>query len=206
MEQIKALQRIIGSNPDGVIGPRTLATFGRHYGFTPEQTAHFFGQAHHETGGFRLWVENLNYSAELLVRVWPRHFTPEIAAQYARQPERIGNRAYANRMGNGNEASGDGWRFRGRGAFQLTGRDNYIAYTRSSANAALTTPDRVATDWAFDSAVWFFRSRRIHERATVVNDAAILSVTRLINGGTHGLADRLRRTFEFYRMMQPQQR
>lgn len=198
-EQVRALQNQIGTRASGIVGILTMQAFMAHYGFTKEQTAHFFGQCHHETGGFRFFIENLNYTAEALRRIWPRHFPDDATARaYARHPERIANRAYANRMGNGNESSGDGWRFRGRGAIQLTGRNNYTRYRAE----AVANPDNVATIWAFDSAVWFFRTTPgLMQAALQMNDNAILQVTRRINGGTIGLADRTRQTLNFYRQL-----
>lgn len=156
---------------------------------TPVRQAMFLSQLAHESGNFRHVVENLNYSAEALQRVFGRHFpTPEIAQAYARQPERIANRAYANRMGNGDEASGDGWRYRGRGLIQLTGKDNYSRYAAHTGVNVVADPDLVATpEYAADSAGWFWSANRLNQLA---DTGDVRAVTRRINGGFNGLADR----------------
>ncbi len=127
---LKALQEKIGVLADGNFGPKTLKTASAYFKFTPERAAHFFGQVATETGNFAKFAENLNYSASGLQNTFGKYFPGDIEAQYARQPEKIANRVYANRMGNGSEASGDGWKYRGRGALQLTGKTNYQAIGR----------------------------------------------------------------------------
>ena len=156
---------------------------------SPVRQAMFLSQLAHESGNFRHVVENLNYSAEALRRVFGRHFpTDAIAQEYARKPERIANRAYANRMGNGDEASGDGWKYRGRGLIQLTGKDNYTSYSNYAKNGALQNPDIVATpEFAADSAGWFWATNRLNQLA---DTGDVRAVTRRINGGFNGLADR----------------
>lgn len=151
--------------------------------------AAFLAQVAHESGGFKFVVENLNYSADALLRVFPKYFpTPEIANEYARQPERIANRAYANRMGNGDEASGDGWAYRGRGLIQLTGKNNYASFSLQMDNNCLVEPDIVAEPkLAALSAGWYWNSRNINP---VADTDDIKEVTRLVNGGYNGLADR----------------
>ena len=151
--------------------------------------AAFLSQVAHESGGFKFVVENLNYSADALLRVFPKYFpTPEIANAYARQPERIANRAYANRMGNGDEASGDGWAYRGRGLIQLTGKNNYASFSLQMDNNCLVEPDIVAEPkLAALSAGWYWNSRNINP---VADTDDIKEVTRLVNGGYNGLADR----------------
>jgi putative chitinase len=166
-----------------------INTMQKHDITTPVRIAMFLSQLAHESGNFRAVSENLNYSAEALRRVFGRHFpTDEIAAEYARKPERIANRAYANRMGNGDEASGDGWKYRGRGLIQLTGTNNYAAYSMEAKNNALTDPDIVATpEYAADSAGWFWASNRLNQLS---DTGDVRAVTRRINGGFNGLADR----------------
>ena len=151
--------------------------------------AAFLSQVAHESGGFKFVVENLNYSADALLRVFPKYFpTPEIANAYARQPERIANRAYANRMGNGDEASGDGWAYRGRGLIQLTGKNNYASFSLQMDNNCLVEPDLVAEPkLAALSAGWYWNSRNINP---VADTDDVKEVTRLVNGGYNGLADR----------------
>jgi putative chitinase len=155
---------------------------------TPERVAGFLAQVGHESGGLRFTVENLNYRADALTRVWPSRFPPGIAESYAMQPEKIANRAYADRMGNGDEASGDGWKYRGRGLIQLTGADNYADFSLSADNEALVKPDLVAEpELAALSAGWFWSRNGLNALADVKD---IVGMTRRINGGTNGLDDR----------------
>jgi putative chitinase len=157
---------------------------------TPLRVAHFLAQTAHESGGFNHFVENLNYSAEGLKNTFAKYFRQVNAADYARKPEKIANHVYANRMGNGDEASGDGWKFRGRGLIQLTGRDNYTAFSKESGQDAVENPDYLATPTgAAASAAWFWQQRGINAPADADN---IVKVTQLINGGTIGLDDRQR--------------
>lgn len=156
------------------------------------RVAAFISQCAHESSEFRVLQENLNYSALALQRVWPRHFpTAQLAQQYARQPQRIANRAYANRMGNGAEHTGDGWRFRGRGLIQLTGRNNYAACSSAlfGSDQLLQEPDLLLQpQWAVASACWFWQRNALNRWA----DAAdITALTRAINGGTNGLDHRI---------------
>lgn len=151
--------------------------------------AGFLAQTGHESGGFRIIVENLNYSAKGLMTVFPRYFpTVELATQYARQPEKIANRVYANRMKNGDEASGDGWKFRGRGLIQLTGRDNY---TRLAAALEMTLDETVAyletRPGAAVGAGWYWGTNNLN---AYCDNNDIVGMTKRINGGTIGLADR----------------
>jgi putative chitinase len=156
-----------------------------------EQQASFLGQCAHESGGFATLVENLNYKAESLCKVWPKRFPSLDAAQpYHRNPEAIANKVYANRMGNGDEDSGDGWNFRGRGLIQLTGRDNYRACGEALGADLESDPDLVSTPmYAALSAGWFWHKNHLNN---IAED--IPAVTKKINGGTHGLDDRVART------------
>jgi putative chitinase len=194
------LQQKIGVRPDGVWGPMTYRAARSYFKLTHNRAAHFFAQCAHETGNFRHFSENLNYSADGLRTKFRRYFTTiAIAQQYARKPQAIANRAYGNRMGNGDEASGDGWRFRGRGALQLTGRNNYTAFaTWAKRPDVLTAPDIVATDLAFESAMWFFDTNKLWTLCDAgITDDAITKLTKRINGGTNGLADRLAKTKQY---------
>lgn len=161
---------------------------------TPSRIAAFLAQTAHESGDFRLTEENLNYSWEALRRTWPRHFeTDEVARGYHRQPERIANRAYASRNGNGDEASGDGWRFRGRGLIQLTGRANYLAYAVAVAEPSVAAePDQVARPrHAAHSAGWFWQSHGLNPLADAGDEASFNQISFRINGGWNGKEDRL---------------
>lgn len=158
---------------------------------TPQRVAAFIAQCAHESAGFKFLKENLNYRAESLMRVWPRHFPNiEIAKQYAHKQEKIANRAYANRMGNGNEASGDGWRFCGRGLIQLTGRNNYEAFAESIETPVEEIPEYLATfEGAAQSACWFWETNNLNKWA---DQGDIVTLTKKINGGTIGLEDRIK--------------
>lgn len=158
---------------------------------TPQRIAAFIAQCSHESAGFKFLKENLNYRAESLMRVWPRHFpTIEIARQYAHQQEKIANRAYANRMSNGDEASGDGWRFCGRGLIQLTGRNNYEAFAESIETPVEEIPEYLATfEGAAQSACWFWDTNGLNKWADLGD---MVTLTKKINGGTLGLEDRIK--------------
>lgn len=201
---IQTLQNKIGVKSDGVFGPATLTAAASHFKLSAAQAAHFFGQTAHETGGFRSFVENLNYSAKGLQTVFGRYFpTQEMANQYARQPQRIANLVYANRMGNGDSQSNDGWDYRGRGALQLTGRNNYARYSIWQKEPdILHNPDLVADQFAFESALWFFGVNGLWPMCRVVSDHTILSATRRINGGTNGLQCRTQYTRKYFEWLQ----
>lgn len=201
---IKDLQTKIGVKADGVFGPNTLRAAVAHFKLSPERGAHFFGQTSHETGGFKVFSENLNYSASGLRKIFPKYFPNQvIAEQYAGRPFAIANKVYGNRMGNGDEASGDGWKFRGRGALQLTGKDNYKMFSDFMKEPEiLSTPDLVATKYAFDSAMFFFTRNNLWKLCDAgVTDNAIELVTRRVNGGTHGLEDRKNKTYDYYKIL-----
>ena len=156
---------------------------------TVPRVAAFLAQTAHESGGYRAIKENLNYKAESLCKVWPRYFpTLDIAKQYAHQQEKIANRAYANRMGNGDEASGDGWKFCGRGLIQLTGKDNYSRYAQSLEISLDEASEHLTTfEGCVQSAAWFWEANNLNQYA---DNGDILTMTKRINGGTLGLADR----------------
>lgn len=197
---IQALQTKIGVKPDGDFGSVSFKAACKFFGFTPERGAHFFGQTEHETGGFKLFTENLNYSSDGLKKVFGKYFPGNLADLYARQPEKIANRVYANRMGNGDERSGDGFKFRGRGALQTTGKDNYTLFAQHIQKPEImTNPDLVATLYAFESAIFFFDKNKLWSICDQgVNDQTILALTKRINGGTHGLDDRMVKTKKYY--------
>jgi len=194
------LQQKIGVTADGAFGPGTLKAASAFYKLSPNRAAHFFAQTAHESGNFKAFSENLNYSAKGLRGVFRKYFpTDALANAYARQPQKIANRVYANRMGNGPESSGDGWKFRGRGALQLTGHDNYQAFANYvNRPDVMTNPDLVAGELCFESALWFFDRNKLWGICDQgVNDAAILALTKRINGGTHGLDDRKLKTKKY---------
>lgn len=200
---LKKLQEKIGTTPDGAFGPNTLRKAMEYFKMTPERAAHFFAQTGHETGEFKLFTENLNYSAEGLTKVFKKYFTAETAASYAKKPEKIANRVYGNRMGNGDEKSGDGFKFRGRGALQLTGKDNYEAFADYLKKPEiLENPDLVSTDYAFESALFFFDRNKLWAICDGgVKNVSILALTKRINGGTNGLAHRTELTNKYYKWL-----
>jgi putative chitinase len=194
------LQEKIGVTPDGSFGPKTIKAIKTYFKLTDEQTAHFCGQISHETGEFKSFSENLNYSVKGLQTTFGKYFPGNLEESYAKQPEKIASRVYADRMGNGNEASKDGWKYRGRGAIQLTGKANYKGFSDYLKNPEImTNPDLVATDYAFESAKYFFDKNKLWSICDKgVTDSTILSLTKRINGGTNGLDHRLELTKKYY--------
>jgi putative chitinase len=194
------LQQKIGVTADGAFGPGTFKKAASYYKLSPARAAHFFAQTAHESGGFKTFSENLNYGAKGLRSIFGKYFpTDALARAYERQPQKIANRVYANRMGNGPENSGDGWKYRGRGALQLTGKDNYQAFANYVKRPdIMDNPDLVATELCFESALWFFDRNKLWSICDKgINDAAILALTKRINGGTHGLDDRRMKTKKY---------
>ena len=194
------LQNKCGCHADGAFGPGTFKKAAAFYKLSPARAAHFFAQTAHESGGFKAFSENLNYGAKGLRSIFGKYFpTDAMAKAYERQPKKIANRVYANRMGNGDEASGDGWKFRGRGALQLTGKANYQAFaTYIGRPEVMDNPDLVAGELCFESALWFFDRNKLWGICDQgINDAAILALTKRINGGTHGLDDRKAKTRKY---------
>ena len=194
------LQEHCGVKPDGVFGKTTFGAARAHLNLTPIRAVHFFAQTAHETGGFRLFEESLNYSADRLLAIFPKYFRSNaIALAYARKPEKIANRVYANRMGNGDEASGDGWKYRGRGAIQLTGKSNYEAFSKHIKNDEIVNnPNIVAEQFSFESALFFFERNnlwRIADRG--LDDKTITQLSIRINGGYNGLSDRIKLTNKY---------
>lgn len=170
---------------------------------TPLRLAHFLAQCKHESGNFKFVRENLNYSAKGLQTTFKKYFpTKELALEYERQPEKIASRVYANRMGNGDEESGDGWTYRGRGFIQLTGKDNYAAFSEIVEEDILEEPDLVATKYPLLSAAWFFNQHCMHKADYGPSEATIIAVTKCVNGGTNGLPERIDNFDEFYDLLQ----
>ena len=200
---LKNLQTKIGVTADGAFGPGTLKAAMAYYKMTPERAAHFFAQTAHETGGFKAFSENLNYSADGLQKIFGKYFPGLLEESYARNPEKVANRVYADRMGNGSEATGDGWKYRGRGALQLTGKANYKAFSDYLKNPlVMEQPDLVAGELAFESAMFFFDKNKLWDICDKgVTKETILALTKRINGGTHGLADREEKSFKYYGLL-----
>ena len=179
------------------IGPQWVdalnETFNRFGINTPKQQAAFIGQCGHECGNFRILEENLNYRAETLCKLWPKRFpTLEFAKQYEKNPRKIANNVYSSRMGNRDEASGDGYRFRGRGCIQLTGHANYYHASQALGVDFVADPDLVSTPkYAALTAGWFWSTHNCNDLAEAGNWVAL---TKKINGGTIGLDDRVAHT------------
>ena len=195
------LDALKGHIPDAVIAqiPDTAAKFNIT---NPLRLAHFLAQCGHESGGFKFINENLNYSADGLKRTFGKYFPGDLANSYARQPEKIASRVYGSRMGNGDESTGEGFKFRGRGYIQLTGKSNYTKFAQFIGEDTVTNPDLVSTKYPLASAAFFFDSNSlwsICDRGA--DEATITAVTRRVNGGTNGLADRIKHFNEYYNLL-----
>jgi putative chitinase len=196
------LEKLKGHVPDKVIEqiPGVMEKFQIN---TPLRLAHFLAQCGHESGGFRLTKENLNYSAKGLMGIFKKYFPTEaLAKQYERKPEKIANKVYGGRMGNGPEASGDGAKYCGRGYIQLTGKDNYTAFGKSINENIALNPTVVADKYALLSAAWFFSKNGLHKLADGgATDAVVTQITKRVNGGTIGLADRIKHFKEYHALL-----
>jgi len=196
------LDKLKGHIPDAVIAmiPAVAQKFQIDSAL---RLAHFLAQCGHESGGFRLTKENLNYSAKGLNGIFKKYFpTLESALPYERKPDKIANKVYGGRMGNGPEASGDGAKFCGRGYIQLTGKDNYTAFGKSIGEDVCANPQVVAEKYALLSAAWFFNKNGLHKMADGgSSDAVVTSITKRVNGGTIGLPDRIKHFKEYYSLL-----
>jgi putative chitinase len=196
------LEKLKGHIPDAVIAmiPAVAQKFQIDSAL---RLAHFLAQCGHESGGFRLTKENLNYSAKGLNGIFKKYFpTLESALPYERKPEKIANKVYGGRMGNGPEASGEGAKFCGRGYIQLTGKDNYTAFGKSIGEDVCANPQVVAEKYALLSAAWFFNKNGLHKMADGgATDAVVTSITKRVNGGTIGLPDRIKHFKEYYHLL-----
>jgi putative chitinase len=193
-EAMKKLQAKVGVAADGAFGPNTARAIAKYYELSPARAAHLLGQASHESGGFSLTRENLNYSAEAMCRVWPSRFKTVAEAQpYARNPKALADKVYSNRMGNGD---GEGHIYIGRGFLQLTGKDNYKAFAADMrVPEIMQDPSLVETDYAFETALWFFKKNNLFAIADKgVNDDTIKQITKRVNGGYVGLDHRMKET------------
>jgi putative chitinase len=196
------LEKLKGHIPDAVIAqiPDTAAKFGIT---NTLRLAHFLAQCGHESGGFKAVQENLNYGPKGLRGIFAKYFpTDAKALEYERKPEKIANLVYGGRMGNGAEATGEGYKFRGRGYIQLTGKDNYTRFDKTVEDDILANPDLVATKYPLASAAFFFNSNSlwaICDRGA--DDATVTAVTKRVNGGTIGLPDRLKHFKEYYSLL-----
>jgi putative chitinase len=196
------LENLRGHIPDAVIAqiPETASKFEIN---TPLRLAHFLAQCGHESGGFRLTKENLNYSAKGLKGIFSKYFKEAgLAEAYERKPEKIANRVYGGRMGNGPESSGDGSKYCGRGYIQLTGKDNYVAFGKSINEDMTANPEKVSTHYALLSAAWFFTKNGLHKIADGgANEIVVTQITKRVNGGVIGLPDRIKHFKEYYNLL-----
>ncbi len=196
------LEKLRGHIPDAVIAqiPDTAAKFNIN---TPLRLPHFLAQCGHESGGFKVTQENLNYSAKGLMGIFKKYFpTQQLAEAYQRQPQKIANKVYASRMDNGSEASGDGYKFRGRGYIQLTGRANYTAFGKAINEDIANNPDVVSGKYALLSAAWFWSKNGLNTLADGgSSDQVVTSITKRVNGGTIGLPDRIKHFKEYYHLL-----
>lgn len=196
MIELKNFQKKIGADPDGIFGNETLSLGAVYFGISKIEAIHFFAQIAHETGGFKVFKENLNYSSKGLLKVFKKYYPNEIESQkHHRKPELIANTVYSNRMGNGDFNSGDGWNFRGRGAIQLTGRNNYEDFFNSIG--CCLDVELVSNELAFDSAYYFFMKNNIFKLCVNFNDNTIMKVSKKINGGYNGLSHRINLTKKY---------
>ena len=195
------LAALKGHIPDSVVSqiPDTAAKFNIT---TPLRLSHFLAQCGHESGGFKALVENLNYGSKGLLGTFPKYFNLTTATQYERKPEMIASKVYGGRMGNGDESTKDGWKFRGRGYIQLTGKNNYMAFDKFVTENIIESPDLVATKYPLMSAAWFFDKNGLwavcDKGATT---EVVTSVTKRVNGGIIGLADRIKHFNEYYALL-----
>lgn len=164
--------------------------------------SHFLAQCAHESGNFKVVVENLNYSEEGLKKIFPKYFPGNLAVSYARNPQKIGSRVYGNRMGNGDELTGEGFKFRGRGYIQLTGKNNYKGFSIFIGEDAVLNPDIISTKYPLASAAYFFNSNNLWSSCDKGSSVDIITeVTRRVNGGTNGLNDRIKYFNEIYKRL-----
>ena len=193
------LDKLKGHIPESVIAqiPDTAAKFKID---TPLKLAHFLAQCGHESAGFKVVNENLNYSSDGLKKIFPKYFPGNLSESYARNPEKIAAKVYGGRMGNGKEETKEGWKFRGRGYIQLTGKDNYTAFGKAINEDIISNPDLVSTKYPLLSAAWFF-SKNCLGKCVDASEATVTSVTKCVNGGTIGLPDRIKHFKEYYELL-----
>jgi putative chitinase len=195
------IQKLKGIVPDTVLEqlPETIEKFAIN---TPVRLSHFLSQASHESGDFKIVSENLNYGAKGLRSIFGKYFpTDSKALLYERKPEKIADLIYSNRMGNGPEDSGDGYKYRGRGYIQLTGKDNYTAFGLSIGEDIVSNPDLVASKYPLLSAAWFFNKNCLKKADLGSSDDVVTAVTKCVNGGTIGLAERLSKFKQYYALL-----
>lgn len=217
MSYLKKFQKRHNLYPDGVLGKKTMSRMMEVFQLNKEEAAHFIGQVSHETADFKYGEENLNYSKSALLRVFGKYFTTDttkfphkkLASEYARKPEKIANWVYANRMGNGDEASGDGWKYRGRFSVQITGFNNYERFAQKVKSLdILKNPERYLNEYYFEAGLFFFNENNLWRFCRTVNYSNILTLSRAINIGNpnstatpNGLQDRVNKTNHYYNII-----
>jgi putative chitinase len=195
------IDKLKGHIPDSVIAqiPETAAKFNIT---TNLRLAHFLAQCSHESGGFKAVSENLNYSVDGLKKIFPKYFPGNIAESYARNPEKIASKVYGGRMGNGDETTKEGFKFRGRGFIQLTGKQNYTNFAKFIGEDTVSNPDLVATKYPLASAAFFFDTNKLWSICDKgADDSTVTAVTKRVNGGTIGLSDRIKHFNEYYKLL-----
>ena len=195
------IEKLRGHVPDSVIAqiPETAKKFNITNNL---RLAHFLSQCSHESGGFKSVSENLNYSADGLKKTFGKYFPGTLSESYAKQPEKIASRVYGDRLGNGAENTKEGYKFRGRGFIQLTGKVNYVSFTKFIGEDCVSNPDLVATKYPLASAGFFFDSNKLWSTCDQgFTDEIVTKVTKRVNGGTNGLPDRIKHFKEFYNLL-----
>lgn len=208
MGYLKKFQKDLGLIPDGIIGEVTFKSMVKHFKILPMELVFFLGQVDHETGGFRVGEENFNYSYEALLRVFPKYFDTISAKEYARNPQKIANRVYANRMGNGPESSGDGWKHRGMGSIQLTGKNNQERFANKVRNLCIIdNPEIIKDEYFFESGLYYFNENNIWRYCRDYSESNLLKVSRFINVGNpnskvtpNGMEDRRLKTNKYKKL------
>ena len=197
-DALKSLQSKCGCSPDGSFGPNTARAIVKHYELSPERGAHLLGQVVHESGSFKLTKENLNYSVEAMMRVWPRRVpTKESAEPYAKNPKALADKVYSGRMGN---KEGEGHKWIGRGFLQLTGFNNVRSFASDMRlPEVMDDPTLLEKEYAMDTAIWFFKKNNLWKICDEgVSDSVIRKLTKKINGGYTGLDHRIKETKKIY--------
>ena len=195
------LENLKGHIPDVVISQ--IPDAAKKFNITnPLRLAHFLAQCGHESAGFKAIQENLNYSADGLKKIFPKYFPGNLAEGYAKNPEKIASKVYGSRMGNGDETTKEGFKFRGRGYIQLTGKDNYTKFAKFIGEDTVSNPDLVATKYPLASAAFFFDSNKLWAICDKgADDATVTAVTKRVNGGTIGLPDRIKHFKEYFALL-----
>jgi putative chitinase len=195
------IEKLRGHIPESVMKelPDAISKFNINSNL---RLAHFLSQCAHESGNFKAVSENLNYSKDGLMKIFPKYFPGNLAESYARNPEKIASRVYGSRMGNGDETTKEGFKFRGRGFIQLTGKANYEKFTKFIGEDCTSNPDLVSTKYPLSSAAFFFDSNKLWTICDKgATDDVVTQVTKRVNGGILGITDRLKKFKEYYKLL-----